>query len=299
MKNTSKNLIAKLALLGASIIWGSSFLIVKTSVDMISPNTLLGIRFTIACLLLGFIFFKRLKNINKEYFLGGGLLGTFLFIAYSIQTIGITDTTPGKNAFLTAIYCVLVPFIYWIVDKKRPDIYNFSAGILAITGIGLVSLDQIFNIRMGDTLSLISGIFYAIHMVAVARIQKDKDPVLITIIQFAFAAVFSWITAFIFEDMPSVWNQSLILGLLYLSIFCTAVALLLQNIGQKYTKPAQASIILSLESVFGVIFSVMLYHEEINIKLMIGFLFIFIAILISEIKPSFFTSFRKAKEVEL
>ena len=83
------------------------------------------------------------------------------------------------------------------------------------------------------------------------------------------------------------------------SIFCTAVALLLQNIGQKYTKPAQASIILSLESVFGVIFSVMLYHEEINIKLMIGFLFIFIAILISEIKPSFFTSFRKAKEVEL
>ena len=134
-------------------------------------------------------------------------MGTFLCIAYSIQTIGITDTTPGKNAFLTAIYCVLVPFIYWIVDKKRPDIYNFSAGILAITGIGLVSLDQIFNIRMGDTLSLISGIFYAIHMVAVARIQKDKDPVLITIIQFAFAAVFSWITAFIFEDMPSVWNS--------------------------------------------------------------------------------------------
>lgn len=287
MKSSTKSLGSKIALFGAALIWGSSFLIVKNSMDVMQPHVLLGIRFTIGCFLLCIIFHKKLKELNREYFIKGGVIGLCLFLAYSTQTIGITDTTPGKNAFLTAIYCVLVPFMFWAADKKKPDKFNFLAALVSITGIGLVSLNGNFSIRMGDAFTLLGGVFYAAHMVAVAKFGKDKDPVLLTILQFGFAAIFSWIIAFFFEDMPSKMNTETLLGLFYLAVFATTVALLLQNIGQKHTNPAPAAIILSLESVFGVLFSVIFYHEMITIRLFIGFLLIFIAVIISETKLNF------------
>lgn len=287
MKQNTKIRNAKIALFGASMIWGSSFLVVKNSMDFMQPHVLLGFRFTIGCLLLCIIFIKRLKNLNLDYFIRGAISGLFLFTAYSLQTIGITDTTPGKNAFLTTIYTVLVPFFYWMIDKKKPDVFNYIAAILTITGIGLVSLKSNFSIQMGDSLTLASGVFYAAHMVAVCKFGKKRDPVLLTILQFGFSAIFSWIVALIYEDFPKEWTPATIGGVLYLSVFATAVALLLQNIGQKYTKPAPAAIIMSLEAVFGVIFSVIFYHEEVTLPIFIGFLLIFIAVIISETKLSF------------
>ncbi len=297
MDSSKQNTYAKLALFGATLIWGSSFLIVKSSMDVMQPHVLLALRFTIGCLLLCIIFHKNLKKLNKEYYIKGGILGACLFLAYSLQTIGITDTTPGKNAFLTAIYCVLVPFLFWAVDKKKPDKFNIIAAFVSIFGIGLVSLNGDLSIRMGDAFTLAGGVVYAVHIVAVAKFSKDKDPILLTIMQFAYAAVFSWIIALSFEDMPSGWSVGSVAGLLYLAVFATAVALLLQNIGQKYTKPAPASIILSLESVFGVLFSVVFFHEELTTRLFIGFCLIFIAILISETKLSFLK--KGNKEVEI
>jgi len=294
MNKSKINISAKLALFGATLIWGSSFLMVKTSMDVMQPYTLLAVRFTIGCILLCVIFHKRLKKLNKEYFIKGTILGTFLFIAYSLQTIGITDTTPGKNAFLTAIYCVLVPFFFWATDKKKPDVYNIIAALITMVGIGLVSLSGELSIRMGDALTLAGGVVYAIHMVAVAKFSQERDPILLTILQFGSAAVNSCVAAFLFEDMPTAWQMEDILGVLYLAVFATAVALLLQNIGQKYTNPSSASIILSLESVFGVIFSVIFYHEKVTNKSLFGFCLIFIAIIISETKLNFLPGSKKA-----
>lgn len=293
-ENLSQKKMAKSALFGASLIWGSSFLIVKNSMDVMEPHTLLGFRFSIACIILCMIFHKRLKKLNWDYMKKGAVIGVLIFLAYSLQTIGITDTTPGKNAFLTAIYCVIVPFLYWIIDRNKPDVYNFIAAFVGIAGIGLVSLNESLIIGFGDTFTLISGFFYAAHMVAVAKYGRDKDPVLITILQFGYAAILSWLVAFLYEDIPTSMDIGAITSLLYLAIFATAVALLLQNIGQKYTNPAQASIIMSLESVFGVIFSVIFYGEELTPKLFTGFFFILLAIILSETKLSFL---KKKEEV--
>lgn len=294
MSKSVQDIKAKLALFGASLIWGSSFLVVKNSVETIDPHVLLFIRFSIGCLILCLIFFKKLKHLNKEYFIKGGILGLFLFLGYSLQTIGITDTTPGKNAFLSAIYCVLVPYIYWAVDKKKPNTYNFIAAFIGITGIGFVSLNGDLSIRWGDALTLVGGVFYAIHMVGVSKFSKDKDPVLLTIMQFGYAAIISLIIALLFEEAPTHVTSDTVFSLGFLAIFVTAGALLLQNIGQKYTSPTSASIIFSMEAVFGVIFSVIFYHEKITFRLFIGFLLIFLAVIISETKLSFIK--RKANQ---
>ena len=289
MKTKNISLLAKLALLMAAIIWGSSFIIVKNTVDVLPPNMLLAVRFSLACALLSVIYHKRLRLINKEYLISGAIIGFFLFLAYCSQTIGITDTTPGKNAFLTAIYCVLVPFLYWFVNHTRPDRYNFLAALLCFTGIGFVSLTQNLTIGTGDLLTLLGGFFFAIHMVSVSKLTKDKDAILLTILQFGFAAIFSVIITLLFETAPKVSAISIesVFGILYLVCFATAAALLLQNVGQKYTPPSSASLILSLESVFGVLFSVLFFGDQLTVRLVIGFILIFLSIIVSETKLSF------------
>lgn len=283
----SNSILPKLALFCAAFIWGSSFFIMKNTVDVFTPYILLGFRFTIACILLSIIFWKKIKEITFDYIWKSFIIGSFLFLAYGSQTVGLTETTPGKNAFLTAIYCVIVPFMFWIVNKSKPDIYNFLAAIVCIAGIGMVSLTGTLTIGYGDAFTLVGGFLYAAHMVAVAKLSKGKDPIIITILQFGFAAIFSWIVGLSFESFPTQWSIESVGGLLYLAVFATAIGLLLQNIGQKYTHPSAAAIILSLESVFGVFFSVICYGEKLTFRLLIGFIFIFIAVIISETKLSF------------
>ncbi|MBO5273399.1 MAG: DMT family transporter [Clostridia bacterium] len=281
--------LARAMLFGAALIWGSSFFVMKNTLDAVPPNLLLAIRFTAAGILMSAIFFPKLKKLNRTYLWQGAIIGALYYTAYCTQTIGLNNTTPGKNAFLTAIYCVLVPFLFWFVSKKRPDLWNLAAAFICIVGIGFVSLDGNFRIGFGDAMTLVGGFFYAAHMVAVALFTKDRDAILVTILQFYYCALFSWIAHLLFEDTPASIGSDAILALAFLAVCCTAIAMLFQNVGQKYTPPAPAAIILSLESVFGVFFSVIAYNEQLTVRLILGFALIFVAVIISETKLSFIT----------
>ncbi len=284
-----KSFFAKTALFVAAIIWGLSFFIVKDTVEIFPPNFLLAIRFTVGAALLALCFIKKLAIIDKGYLLSGAAMGACLFAAYCVQTIGITETTPGKNAFLTAIYCIIVPFLFWIWDKKAPEKYHFGAAIIAIIGIGIVSLTEQLTIGFGDALTLLGGFFYALHIVVTNKVGTNRDIIVLTVLQFAFAALFSWFCAIIFEQFPqnvSITTES-VLGIGFLSVFATCLALLFQNVGQKFSDPSAAAIILSLESVFGVLFSVIFYNEQVTLRLLIGFTLIFVAVIASETKFAF------------
>jgi len=254
------------------------------------PYFVLFVRGLIATVILSIVFWKRFKKMNRTYLWKGGIMGVLLFVAYAFQTNGLMGTTPGKNAFLTSVYCVLVPFFYWMFTRIRPDRYNIFAALLCIIGIGFVSLRGASLIAggdliaMGDILTLISGIFYALHIVAVAKFASGKDIILLTIIQFIVYSVLSWGMFFLLEKAPVSINFSEGMGLLYLGVFATAIALLLQNIGQKFTPASQAAVILSLEGGLGVAFSIVFYHELLTIRLIIGFALIFTSVLISETK---------------
>lgn len=287
MNSTLKRILPKFALFSAAMIFGSSFFIVKNTVDIFPTNFLLAIRFTIGCLLLCALFPRKLRQMDRACLWQGTVLGLLIFAGYCIQTIGLTDTTPGKNAFLTASYCILVPFLHWVVDKRRPDLYNFSAAFLCLAGIGLVSFDGSFSMRFGDAMTLVSALFFAAHIVAGARFGGKSDPILLTILQFGTAAVCSWVLGFTTETFPKEIPLNAVLGLLYLAVFATTLALLLQNVGLKYADPTSGAILLSLESVFGVLFSMIFYHEQLNFRLTAGFLLIFIAVILSETKLSF------------
>lgn len=295
MNSNFIKVFSRIALLTTAVVWGSSLVVVSETADFFKPNFLLGMRFSIACLLLCAVFFKKLKLINKDYILSGGIVGFFLFIAYLSQTFGVTSAggAPGRSAFLSASYCVIVPFLAWIVNKTKPDKYNASAAVLCTAGIGLVSFTDLIaasgaGITKGDFYALLSGFLFASHIVSITKYSKGKDPILMTIIQFGSAAIFSWLATLIFEDNnATVWSASSVCSVLYLAVMCTGLALLLQNIGQKHTDPSSAAIILGLESIFGIIFSVIFKNEKPDIYSVFGFVLIFIAIIISETKLSF------------
>lgn len=278
-----------LLLILAAMIWGSSFIVMKSAVDFLTPNVLLFIRFSLATIIMVIMFYKYVKDTSFKDLKGGMITGACLFSAYLVQTLGLTMTTPGKNAFLTAVYCAIVPFLVWIIYHKRPDNYNFIAALLCVFGVGFVSLDGDLSINMGDLLTLVGGLFYAFHILAIKKYSKEMHPIKLTTLQFAMTAVLAFFGSLFFEDISVIKqiDNSIILQIGYLAFFATAITLLCQNVGQNLVSECNAAILLSLESVFGVIFSVLLYGEILTLKVFSGFILIFIAIIISETKLSF------------
>ena len=278
----------RLALFGATMIWGTSFIILKSTLDDMGTMWVLSMRFTLATLILGFAAGKKLRKMDRQIVKGSIYMGLSLAAAYIVQTYGLFFTTPGKNSFLTSAYCVLVPFMAWGVYRRRPDASNVIAAFLCLAGIGLVSLGEVISdINKGDLLTLGCGVFYALQIIIMEQYVGKGDALSISTVQFATAAIICWTGALLFETAPGTVPSSTWFSIAYLGVMCTAVCFFLQAWGMKYVPSSTAAMILSLEAVFGTLFSVIFYHEQLTPKLLLGFALIFLSIIISEVKPKF------------
>ena len=281
-------ILASGGLILTSAIWGFAFVVVKDSVDTIPPVYMVSIRYTIAAVLLGFVLIPQFKKLNRYYWIHGAVTGLMLALGYITQTIGCKYTTAGKNAFLTTIYVILIPLISWPLNKKRPHFVVFLSAVMALVGIGLLALRNeggVLGFNVGDILTLICGLFYALHIIFTAKFSQDKNPVILTWIQFIVAAVFSWAVSPLIDGSFSVAllkSSRVIFSMLYLGIFSSLVAFLLQNICLKYMESSLASLFLSLESVFGVVFSTIFLRERMTLVMIIGCVLIFAAITIAD-----------------
>lgn len=274
----------------AAAIWGFAFVVVKDSLNNIGPIWMVAIRFIIAAILLAIVYQRKLKLIKKETWIKGIILGFFLGTAYITQTIGCKYTTAGKNAFLTTVYVVLIPLFSWIITKKRPQWYIFFCAIMSIVGIGLLALksDDASVINKGDVLTLICGIFFAIHIIFTSIYNQSEDPVILTVLQFLFAAILGWLCAPFLEGPLPIKNLlkvNVSISILYLALFSTLIAFLLQNVGLKFLPPTLSSLFLSFEAVFGVIFGAIILREYLTIRMIIGCILIFLAVVFSQIIP--------------
>lgn len=279
--------IGRLALIATTLIWGSSFVILKSTLDSITPLWVLAIRFGGAALIMLIACLPKLKKLDKQYIKGGAVMGLCLALAYILQTYGLVYTTPGKNAFLTATYCILVPFLYWAIAGTKPDKFNISAAIVCLVGMGFVCLGNDLSINIGDMLTICCGLFYGLHIIATSRAVDGRDALILTMLQFFFGGLICLAGAAIFEPVPTDIPSSSWASIAYLTFMCTGLCFFLQTIGQKYTPPSQVAVILTLESVFGTAISVALGQENLTFGIVLGFCLIFCAILTSETKLSF------------
>lgn len=294
MKITPK--IATIMLLSVSILWGFGFVFTQIALDAgFTTLQFLTLRFFVGAVSLTVIFRKSLEKPSKNDLISGFVVGFLLSIAFFFQTFGQSFATPSITAFITTIYVVFVPLFESLFFKSKVDIYGKIGSILTLIGIGFITLDSFGkgDLSFGIILILICAILYAFQIISVDKFTNGKmhiSPLSITIYMLWFAFILTGIIATIttISNPNVISKENLFVGLsaiTFLGIFSTAICFLFQNIAQTHVSPTKASILLSLESVFGALFSGIILKETFTYKIIIGFFIVFIAILICELKP--------------
>lgn len=281
--NGNRKIWANLALLLTAAIWGSGFVFQKFATDELSTSFIVAARFTVAGIVIAIAVAKKWKHMSKRCFIGGFWAGVTLAVGTAFQTVAMSlGTSPGKSAFLTACYCVMVPFMYWGVKKEKPKKNHVLSAFLCVFGIGLISLTGGGGLTLGDIATLVCGVIFAANIIVISLYSQGNDPMLFTAVQICTAAVCGWVCVLFAGGMPETVSMGAMGNILYLAVFSTCVSLTLQTFGLKYTNATVGTVLLSLESVFGVIFSILLYGEKVTARMGIGFAVVFVAVLLSQ-----------------
>lgn len=281
----NKEILGIFGLLSASILWGLGFLAVDRALTALSPVQTMVIRFFLASLIMLFAARKDFRTASKQEIKAGCIMGLCLFIAFILQTIGLQLSSLANNAFLTATNVVFVPFLVWGAYKKRPLLREFAGMILALVGVGFLTLTDHFSIGIGDSLSLGCAVFFACHVFFTGNYAPYCRVTLLNFFQVFTAFILSCAAIpFTGGRTEIVWNKYAFWSILYLGIVSTALTYFLQAASQRYVKQVQAVIILSLEAVFGTFFSIFLMGNTISPRMVCGAVLILTAVLISAIK---------------
>ncbi len=253
----------------ATLLWGVTFPIMKIAVVSISPVLLTLIRFAIASAILFAIFFKRIVSSSIGSVLSGLFIGVFLYFGYYFQIVGIVFTSAMHSTLITGLYIIISPILAFFMLKEPLDKKVIISLILALIGLFLITGILITVVNIGDILTFFSAISYSFQVVLVDKYSKKYDPLVLTFYQILMVVPLGLI--FLpFSGYSVSWNNDVIFSIIYLSIFATAIALLLQNFGQKGLDSATASMVFALEPVFGVLFSILLLHETMGILQILG-----------------------------
>ena len=299
----NKKLRGNLMLLMTALIWGSSFVAQRAGMEYIGPFTFNGIRCLIgAIVLIPVILILSKINGNgvgtkaepssetaaqliaerKTLVIGGVACGVILCIASSLQQIGVVYTTAGKAGFITALYIVIVPILGIFIGKKiKPIVWLCVA--LAVAGLYLLCIKEGFSIGKGDFLVILCAFAFSVHILVIDHFSPKTDGVKLSCIQFFISGIISLVPMFLFEnpvlaDILDCW-----LPILYAGALSCGVAYTLQVVAQRDTDPTIASLLLSLEAVFAVICGVIILHEHVALRELMGCIIMFVAIIIAQL----------------
>ena len=286
--------IGEIGLIIVAIIWGSGFTATAMTLKAYTPYQSMAVRFLIGAIFLAIIFHKQLKAIQRSTLIKGVILGVILYIAFALQTVGLSYTTPSKNAFLTAVNVIAVPIICYMLFKQRLDRFEVTGAFLTIVGIGLLSIDFSGAINIGDVLSLLCAFAFAFHIIFTGKFVETEKPVPLTIIQFSSAAIIGFVVLLLRGEMHFPIETTPLVSLIYLGVFSTGIAFFLQTYAQQFVSETKAAIILSTEAVWGMFFSIIIIQEIVTLKMALGAAIIIVAILITELKHRIFFQRRTA-----
>lgn len=290
--NNMRKLNADFMLLIVAIIWGTGFIATEYAINAnMSPIIIMAFRFNIAAIILLFFNIKTISSISKAEWIKGIIAGTFLFLGFFFQTFGQSMTTVSNSAFITATNVVIVPFIVWALTKKKPKNKLFFLALLTFIGIVILTVSPSggVSLNLGDFLVLIGAFMFAFHISYISIAVSTTKPKHLTFIQLLAAAIFSLI-GLLFIDTPSFFEMNITTALpavIFLGVFSTCICFFMQTSAQKRTSASKTGIILSTESFFGTLFSILLGIELISLKIVIGGIIILFSVIMTEINVDF------------
>lgn len=283
MDNKKRGVIC---LLIATIIWGYGFVAIKQGLNYVSPLCLVFFRYIIGLVAIIIVYnVKLLKGLSFKQIKDGGICGLLLLSAILFQIIGCNYTTVGKNAFLCSTYVVVTPLLGFIFKGEEPKKRTIISVIMCTIGIAVLSLKGDLSIQLGDGLSIFSGISYAVYFMACQDKLRSNRPMSLYFIMLIVGSVVTGLIAILGGNMPT--GSIPIEGWLsigYCGLFGMFLGFLLQIIGQRYVEPTLTGLVLTLESVFGTILSVLILKEAVTLNLLVGSGLIFSSIILCKIR---------------
>ncbi|TXL65724.1 DMT family transporter [Cerasibacillus terrae] len=264
--NNNNQLKADLMMVVVTMLWGSSYLFMKMGINTIQGFNLVGLRFGIAFIFAGAIFYKRLIKTDFKTLKYGALLGFFLFSTLSTVTIGMNYTSVSNAGFIFSLAVVFVPLLLAIFFKRKPEPKVIFGITLAVIGIALLTLNGEVKLNNGDFLITLGALFYALYIIVTDRITKHVDSINLGVVQLGFAGLFGFVFSFIFEEPKLPNTTEAWIAVLALGIFCSAIGFIGQTIAQKYTTPTRTGLIFSLEPVFAALFAFVFIGEILTTK---------------------------------
>jgi len=257
--NAKQKILADGILLFVTMVWGSSFVLMKNTISQLHPLAFLAIRFIIAWLVVTAIFWRNLKNLKRKEIVYGSIIGFFLSIGMVLQVVGLKYTYASKSAFITGLTVVLVPVFAGIIERKIPKVNVIIGVIFAFVGLSLLNGAKISHFNFGDFLTLLAdfGFVFQIIFIDIFTAKEDVNTINIAIFQLMSAAVLYIVLSLVFgiDILKIKLTVTSIITILITGVLGTALAFTAQVFVQKYTTPTHTALIFSAEPVFGAIFS--------------------------------------------
>lgn len=256
------------ALVGITLVWGSTFVVVKDAVERFPVYSFNGLRFALAALVLAACCLPRLRRLGKRGLAHGAMLGVFLFGGYAFQTVGLRHTDASRAGFVTGMFVVFTPLLAAVVLRRRPALSAWAGVALATAGLALLSLKGSFLPGFGDLLVLGCALAFAVHIVGLGAWSNRHDALALTTVQLAVAGVLHTAVALLIE-VPAAsygWDAQVVFALVLTALLASAAGFWVQTAAQRVIPPTRTAIILTMEPVFAGVFGYLLLDERLALR---------------------------------
>jgi drug/metabolite transporter (DMT)-like permease len=270
-------------LLLVTLIWGSTFVLVKQSTTEFPVYAFLCLRFSLAAAVLLLLFGGRLRRLDRTSAVAGAWIGLFLFGGYAFQTTGLHYTSASKAGFITGLSVIIVPVLSAILLKRAPGRRSLLGVLLATAGLALLSLGPNLMLTVGDAIVLGCSFCFALHIIAVSKFAPHTDALALTTLQVAVVAVLSALASVTTERFPGPVTAATLRAAAFTGVLATALAFAIQNTVQTFTTPTHTALIFSAEPVFAAMFGFVLAAERLSSPALLGCVLILLGMVLAEL----------------
>ena len=263
----------------ATIFFGMTYVLTKICLNYSTELHIISFRFLIAFVISLIFLQKKIFPIKIKEILYSLILSVLLFMVFITMTIGVKYTTATNASFLISLSVIFIPFFSWIFNKEKPKKSIFIVLIIALIGIMLLTLDKNLEFHIGDILCLICSLLFSFHVLITERFVKNNNPITLGVLQFGGVAILSFLVQYPIEKFTLPKNEKFWISLMILSVFCTALAYIIQTVSQKKLSSTLIGLILSLEPIFSGIFGYFILNEYLSPQQYMGAFLLLISII--------------------
>ena len=276
---------ADLLLVMVTAFWGASYFLTDLCLETMPPLSLNAFRFLVAFAVLGVVYFPKMRHISRKTLLYSLLIGGSLVMVYTCYVYGILRTTISNAGFICALPVIFTPLLELVVFRKKPGRRFVVALLLCTVGLALMTLGDTFRPAVGDIICMGTAFFYAVDLLLTDRAVRDSqvDPLQLGVCQLGVVGLVMLVLTWLLEQPQLPQDGKTWGAALFLAVFCTGIAFVIQAVQQQYTSASHVGLIFTLEPLFSAIVAYFFAHEVLGLRGYIGAALMMLSLVLMEV----------------